>query len=133
MIARYFRPLAKHPGALGLIDDAALLTAQPGQDIVLTADALVGGVHFFPDDAADMVGKKALRVNLSDLAAKGAAPAGFLLALALPETAGEAWIERFANGLGVDADAYACPLLGVRPDRQWSRSPRSEPCRRAAW
>jgi thiamine-monophosphate kinase len=59
MIARYFRPLAKHPGALGLIDDAALLTAQPGQDIVLTADALVGGVHFFPDDAADMVGKKA--------------------------------------------------------------------------
>jgi thiamine-monophosphate kinase len=112
MIARYFRPLAKHPGALGLIDDAALLTAQPGQDIVLTVDAIVGGVHFFPDDAADMVAKKALRVNLSDLAAKGAAPAGFLLALALPETAGEAWIERFANGLGVDADAYACPLLG---------------------
>src|SRR3954468_20476817 len=112
MIARYFRPLAKHPGALGLIDDAALLTAKPGQDIVLTIDAIVGGVHFFWDDAADMVAKKALRVNLSDLAAKGAAPAGFLLALALPETAGEAWVEAFARGLGADADTYACPLLG---------------------
>jgi thiamine-monophosphate kinase len=112
MIARYFRPLAKHPGALGLIDDAALLTAQPGQDIVLTVDAIVGGVHFFPDDAADMVAKKALRVNLSDLAAKGAAPAGFLLTLALPETASEAWVEGFARGLGADADTYACPLLG---------------------
>ena len=112
MIARYFRPLAKHPGALGLIDDAAVLTPQPGQDIVLTADAIVGGVHFFPDDPADMVGKKALRVNLSDLAAKGAAPAGFLLALALPETSDEAWIERFADGLGADAHTYGCPLLG---------------------
>jgi thiamine-monophosphate kinase len=112
MIARYFRPLAKHPGALGLIDDAAQLTTLPGQDIVLTADAIVGGVHFFPDDAADMVAKKALRVNLSDLAAKGATPAGFLLALALPEAAAEAWVEAFARGLGADADTYACPLLG---------------------
>ena len=76
LIARHFQPLAKHPGALGLIDDAALLTPPPGQDIVLTADAIVGGVHFFPDDPPDMVAKKALRVNLSDLAAKGAAPRG---------------------------------------------------------
>jgi thiamine-monophosphate kinase len=112
MIARYFRPLAKHPGAFGLIDDAAVLTALPGQDIVLTTDAIVGGVHFFAEDAAEMVAKKALRVNLSDLAAKGATPAGFLLALALPETAGEAWVEAFAGGLGADADAYSCPLLG---------------------
>jgi thiamine-monophosphate kinase len=112
VIARYFRPLAKHPGALGLIDDAALLTPPPGCDIVLTTDAIVGGVHFFPEDSADMVAKKALRVNLSDLAAKGAAPAGFLLALALPRTTGEDWIELFARGLGADADSYACPLLG---------------------
>lgn len=112
MIARYFRPLAKHPGALGLMDDAAMLAAPPGRDMVLTVDAIVGGVHFFPDDAADAVAKKALRVNLSDLAAKGAAPAGFLLALALPETVDEAWIESFARGLGADADAFSCPLLG---------------------
>jgi thiamine-monophosphate kinase len=89
-----------------------VLTAFPGQDIVLTTDAIVGGVHFFPEDPAEMVAKKALRVNLSDLAAKGATPAGFLLALALPENAGEAWIESFARGLGVDAEAYSCPLLG---------------------
>ena len=112
LIARYFRPLAKHPGALGLIDDVAVLTPVPGSDIVLTTDAIVGGVHFFSDDSADMVAKKALRVNLSDLAAKGATPVGFLLALALPATAGEDWIESFARGLGADADAYSCPLLG---------------------
>jgi thiamine-monophosphate kinase len=112
LIARYFRPLAKHPGALGLIDDVAVLTPLPGRDIVLTTDAIVGGVHFFLEDSAEMVAKKALRVNLSDLAAKGATPAGFLLALALPKTTDEGWIERFARGLGVDADAYSCPLLG---------------------
>jgi thiamine-monophosphate kinase len=112
MIARYFRPLAKHPGALGLLDDAALLTPPPGYDVVLTTDAIVGGVHFFPEDSADMIAKKAFRVNLSDLAAKGAAPVGFLLALALPQTTGEDWIEVFARSLGADADAYGCPLLG---------------------
>jgi thiamine-monophosphate kinase len=79
---------------------------------VITADAIVGGVHFFPDDAADMVAKKALRVNLSDLAAKGAKPAGFLLTLALPKSTGEPWIELFAKGLGGDAELYQCPLLG---------------------
>jgi thiamine-monophosphate kinase len=112
LIARYFRPLAKHPGALGLIDDVAMLTPVPGRDIVLTTDAIVGGVHFFLEDPADMVARKALRVNLSDLAAKGATPAGFLLALALPSTLGDKWIESFAQGLGADADAYSCPLLG---------------------
>jgi thiamine-monophosphate kinase len=112
LIARYFRPLATHPGALGLVDDAAMFTPPPGCDIVLTTDAVVGGVHFFPDDAAHTVAKKALRVNLSDLAAKGATPAGFLLALALSETNCEAWMEAFARGLGADAVTYSCPLLG---------------------
>src|SRR5829696_1078109 len=112
LIARYFRPLAKHPGALALIDDVALLTPRAGHDIVLTTDAIVAGVHFFPDDPPDMVAKKALRVNLSDLAAKGATPAGFLLTFALPTAVGDGWIERFAHGLGADADAYGCPLLG---------------------
>jgi thiamine-monophosphate kinase len=83
LIARYFRPLAKHPGAFGLVDDAAALVPPAGCDIVLKTDGLIGGVHFFPDDPADAVAKKALRVNLSDLAAKGARPLGFLLAIAL--------------------------------------------------
>ncbi|MGH7043762.1 MAG: AIR synthase related protein, partial [Acetobacteraceae bacterium] len=78
LIARYFRPLAG-PAALGLADDAALLVPPPGRDLVLTADAMVAGVHFLPDDPPDLVARKLLRVNLSDLAAKGAAPLGYLL------------------------------------------------------
>ena len=112
LIARHFKPLARHPGALGLTDDAAVLTPPPGQALVLTADAIVGGVHFFPRDAADAIARKALRVNLSDLAAKGAQPAGFLLTLALPRGVGERWLKAFARGLGADARRYDCPLLG---------------------
>jgi thiamine-monophosphate kinase len=112
LIARYFRPLATHPGAFGLLDDAATLTPPAGCDFVLKTDAIVGGVHFFPDDPPDTIARKALRVNLSDLAAKGARPAGFLLSLALPDAVGEEWLEVFARGLGEDADAYGCPLLG---------------------
>ena len=81
LIARYLAPLAGQ-GALGLLDDAALLTPPAGCDLVLTADALVAGVHFFADDPADTIAVKALGVNLSDLAAKGADPLGFLLTLA---------------------------------------------------
>jgi thiamine-monophosphate kinase len=95
-----------------LRDDAATLTPPPGCDVVLTADAIVAGVHFFPDDPPDTIAKKALRVNLSDLAAKGAKAAGFLLSLALPKTVGEEWLAPFSRGLGADADAYGCPLLG---------------------
>jgi thiamine-monophosphate kinase len=112
LIERYFRPLARHPGALGLIDDAAAITPPAGCDLVLTADGIVAGVHFFPGDPPDTIAKKALRVNLSDLAAKGARPLGFLLTLALPEETGEKWLAPFARGLGADADAYGCPLLG---------------------
>jgi thiamine-monophosphate kinase len=112
LVAEYFRPIATHPGALGLIDDAALLRPPQGCDLVLTKDALIGGIHFFVEDPADTIARKALRVNLSDLAAKGAAPAGFLLALALPETVSSEWLRAFAKALGDDAEAYACPLLG---------------------
>jgi thiamine-monophosphate kinase len=112
LIARYFRPLAKHPAALGLIDDCASLTPPAGSDLVLKTDAIVGDVHFFSHDPADKVAQKALRVNLSDLAAKGAKPAGFLLALALPKGIGEDWLSAFARGLGKDAAAFGCPLLG---------------------
>lgn len=116
LIARYFKPLAKHPGAFGLADDAAAITPPPGCDLVLKTDGLIAGVHFFPDDPADGVARKALRVNLSDLAAKGAAPLGFLLAIALPKDFSEDWLAEFTRGLGEDADDYKCPLLGGDTD-----------------
>ena len=110
LIARYFRPLATDPGAFGLMDDAAILKAS-GDDIVVTTDAIVEGVHFLPDDPPDTVARKALRVNLSDLAAKGATPAGFVLTLAL-RAADDAWLKPFAQALGEDAAQFGCPLLG---------------------
>jgi thiamine-monophosphate kinase len=117
LIARYFKPLAKHPGAFGLADDAAAITPPAGCDLVLKTDGIVGGVHFFPDDPPDTVAKKALRVNLSDLAAKGAKPLGFLLTLALPKEIGDTWLAPFARGLGADAELFGCPLLGGDTDR----------------
>lgn len=110
LIARYFKAIATDPGAFGLDDDAAVLKAN-GADIVVTVDAIVEGVHFLPDDPPDTVARKALRVNLSDLAAKGASPAGFVLTLAL-RSVEEAWLKPFAAALGEDAKSYACPLLG---------------------
>jgi thiamine-monophosphate kinase len=110
LIARYFKPLATDPGAINLGDDAAVLKAL-GDDVVVTTDAIVEGVHFLSDDPPDTIARKALRVNLSDLAAKGAAPAGFVLTLAL-RTADEAWLTPFARGLGSDAGLFGCPLLG---------------------
>ena len=111
LIARYFAPIAGAAG-LGLKDDVARLTPPPGRDFVITADALVAGVHFFADDPADLIAAKALRVNLSDLASKGAAPLGFLLTLALPPGVTADWLEAFARGLGEDARAFGCPLIG---------------------
>ena len=116
LIAHYFRPLATHPAALGLADDAAAITPPAGHDLVLKTDGLIAGVHFFPDDPPDGVARKALRVNLSDLAAKGAAPLGFLLAIALPKDVPEQWLAGFATALGADAEAYRCPLLGGDTD-----------------
>jgi thiamine-monophosphate kinase len=110
LIARYFKPIATDPGAFALIDDAAILSAL-GEDVVVTADAIVEGVHYLASDPPDTVARKALRTNLSDLAAKGATPAGFVLTLAL-RTADASWLEPFARALGEDAKAFACPLLG---------------------
>jgi thiamine-monophosphate kinase len=112
LIARYFEPIARHPGAFALADDAAAIAPPPGCDLVLKTDGIVGGVHFFPDDPPDTVARKALRVNLSDLAAKGARPLGFLLTLALPAEIGDAWLAPFAQGLGADVAAFGCPLFG---------------------
>lgn len=111
LIARYFAPLAG-PGADGLRDDAATLTPTPGHDLVVTADAVVAGIHYFPDDPPASIARKALGVNLSDIAAKGAVPRGFLLTLALPDDWTEAWLAGFSEGLGAAADEAGCPLLG---------------------
>lgn len=110
-IRRHFAPLAG-PGALDLRDDAAVISPQPGRDLVVTTDAIVAGVHFFADDPPGDIARKALRVNLSDLAAKGASPVGFLLTIALPSDIGDDFVASFAAALGADASYYACPLLG---------------------
>jgi len=111
LIRRHFRPLAA-PGALGLMDDAATLAPPPGRDLVMTVDAMVSGVHFLPDDPPDLVGRKLLRVNLSDLAAKGAVPLGYLLTAAWTAELPEEWIAGFARGLGEDQREFGCALLG---------------------
>ncbi|QPF94704.1 thiamine-phosphate kinase [Bradyrhizobium commune] len=110
LIALYFKPLATDPGAFGLVDDAAILSSA-GEDIVVTTDAVVEGVHYLATDPPDSIARKALRVNLSDLAAKGAEPAGFVLTLAL-RSKEDAWLRPFADALGKDAKTFACPLLG---------------------
>jgi thiamine-monophosphate kinase len=111
LIARHFQPLAG-PGALALRDDAAVLAPPPGRDLVLTADAMVEGVHFLPDDPAELVGRKLLRVNLSDLAAKGATPLGYLMTISTPRTTPDAWYAHFAAGLAEDQRRFGIALLG---------------------
>jgi thiamine-monophosphate kinase len=112
LIAQMFAPLATAPGAFGLMDDAAIIPACEGADLVVTTDALVEGVHFFANDPPDTVAKKALRVNLSDLAAKGAVPHGYLLALSLPASIDMPWLESFARGLSEDQVEFSLSLLG---------------------
>ncbi len=111
LIATLFAPMAG-AGALGLRDDAALVTPRPGHDLVLTKDMLIAGVHFFAGDPPGAIARKALRVNLSDLAAKGATPLGFLLGLALPTDWTQGWLTSLAEGLAEDSRAFAFPLLG---------------------
>ena len=111
LIARHFRPLAGAE-ALGLTDDAAILAPPPGRELVLSVDAMVAGVHFLPDDSPEMIGRKLLRVNLSDLAAMGAAPLGYLMTVAAPRATPDAWFAGFAAGLAEDQATYGIPLLG---------------------
>jgi thiamine-monophosphate kinase len=117
LIARHFAPLAIAPGAFGLTDDAAIITPPPGSDLVVTTDGVIAGVHFFPDDPPDKIARKVLRMNLSDLAGKGAKPIGFLISVSLPKEIDDPWIASFAAGLGDDAKQYGCPLLGGDTDR----------------
>jgi thiamine-monophosphate kinase len=116
LIARYFRPLATAPNAFGLGDDAAVLAPPAGCDLVLTTDGVIAGVHFLAGDPPQSIARKALRMNLSDLAAKGATPVGFLLSIALPTKTEESWVAAFAEGLGQDISQYGCPLLGGDTD-----------------
>jgi thiamine-monophosphate kinase len=111
-IARLLRPLADRPEARGLLDDAAVVPSRPGYDLVLSKDAIVEGVHFLPDDPLDTVARKLLRVNLSDLAAKGAEPYGYLLAVAWSERCGWPEREAFAAGLAEDQARFGLTLLG---------------------
>jgi thiamine-monophosphate kinase len=117
LIARYFAPLAKgFPGAYGLLDDAAVIAPPPGHELVAKSDAIVGGIHFLHDDPPDLVARKALRVNLSDLAAKGAVPRAYMLDIMLPSSVTEEWIAAFARGLAQDQEAYGVHLIGGDTD-----------------
>ncbi|MFN0025080.1 MAG: thiamine-phosphate kinase [Parvularculaceae bacterium] len=109
IIARHFAPLATDPGAFGLTDDAALLAASA---YIVTKDVLVEGVHFLPKDPRDLVARKSLRVNLSDLAAKGAKPVGYFLGCVWPAGVKEDAIGDFARGLGEDQETFRIALLG---------------------
>ena len=113
LIARYFAPLAEAaPGAQGLLNDAAVFDPSRDDSLVLTLDTMVEGVHFLPDDPPGLIGRKLLRVNLSDLAAMGARPIGYLLAGAFPKDVDEAWIAAFAAGLAVDQEVYVSGTIG---------------------
>jgi thiamine-monophosphate kinase len=113
MIARYFAPLASAaPLAFGLTDDAALLRARPGRDLVITTDTIIAGVHFLPVDPPRTVAQKLLRVNLSDLAAKGATPRAYLMNCSFPKDVEEDWLAAFAGGLAADQVEYGIVLIG---------------------
>ena len=112
-IARFFAPLAKSfPGALGLLDDAALIASEPDCEHVVTTDTIVSGVHYLGDEPASAIARKLLRVNLSDLAAMGAQPRVYFLNVALPDTVDDAWLEEFADGLDADQTQFGVVLAG---------------------
>ena len=111
-IDRLFRPLAHPEWGRGLKDDVGVLPSRPGFDLILTKDAIVEGVHFLPDDPLDLVARKLLRVNLSDLAAKGAEPFGYLLACHWSGRCGWPEREAFAEGLRQDQESFGVHLIG---------------------
>lgn len=119
LIQTYLAPLARRmPGALGLIDDCAVLVVPPGSDLIVTTDAVAEGVHFFANDNAADIAWKALAVNVSDLAAKGARPLAYQMALSFPQSPSHAWLRDFADGLEAAQSAFGLGLLGGDTDRR---------------
>jgi len=119
IVQSFLAPLASgFAGAYGLTDDCAALTPPPGADLVLKTDAIAAGVHFFPDDPPAAIGWKALAVNVSDLAAKGARPLAYLMSLSFPEAPTRAWMAAFADGLGEAQATFGCHLAGGDTDRR---------------
>lgn len=113
LIERYFRPLtATFPGAYLLKDDAASFLLPSGEELVVTADMLLESVHFFGDEQANLIAQKALRTNLSDLAAKGAKPLCYFLSIGFSDRIDEAWLSGFAKGLADDQNEFGIPLAG---------------------
>lgn len=111
-IKHLFAPLATHSGAYGLTDDAATIACPPGCELVVTKDVIAEGVHYIGDEPPGLIAKKLLRVNLSDLAAMGATPLAYLLAVMLPPKIDDAWLAAFADGLMEDQTAFNLSLLG---------------------
>lgn len=113
LIMRHFAPLSTAAaGAYGLADDAASLAVPTGHELIVTKDMMAAGVHFFADDPAETLGRKILRVNLSDLAAMGATPRAYALGLALPADTPPGWLEEFAAGLADDQARFGVTLIG---------------------
>jgi len=113
LIARLFAPLAKDaPGAYGLLDDAATIALPAGEELVVTKDLIVEGVHYLADDPPDLIARKLVRVNVSDLAAKGAKPFAYMLGVMLPSRLDLRWLEAFAAGLAADQARYGMNLIG---------------------
>ncbi|NVJ69261.1 MAG: thiamine-phosphate kinase [Alphaproteobacteria bacterium] len=111
LIAKYFRPLAGAEG-LELVDDASCVSPPPGMDLIVTKDLLIEKIHFVGDEAPSSIAEKALAVNLSDLAAKGAKPLHYWLGLALPKQAEESWVADFTAGLKRSQDKFGISLAG---------------------
>jgi thiamine-monophosphate kinase len=113
LIKDYFAPLTRgFAGSLNLADDAALLDVPPGQQLIVTKDAISEGVHFLGNENPALIARKLLRVNLSDLAAMGATPLCYFLALMLPGDTDSDWIEQFAEGLKTDQAEFSIHLAG---------------------
>jgi len=113
LIAECLAPLAQaEPGALGLLDDAAVLDIPADMRLVVAADMAVEGVHYNDDDPPQLIARKLLRYNLSDLAAMGAEPRAYLLTLAKPHSRSSDWVAGLAEGLAVDQEEFAITLVG---------------------
>ncbi len=118
IVQTYFAPLAAgYAGAFGLRDDCAVVTPGAGMDLVVKTDPVRAGVHFFANDPPADIAWKALAVNISDLAAKGAVPIAYVMSLSFPEVPTEDWLRSFTSGLAEAQAAFGCHLAGGDTDK----------------